>query len=165
MTDILLTGNKKAIIVPPMKSGKTGAKSVRTKKRCADGGLAENNRFKATTMQIPVEALFDEAPQIEHITHLQVLVPGKPPFSVPLSDGETKIGRGSECQIHLPLANVSRVHCRILPQEEDFLLEDMDSTNGTLVNNVRIIRCILRDDDQIRVGEAKILFIRQKARK
>ncbi len=47
-------------------------------------------------------------------------------------------------------------------EPEEYIVEDMDSTNGTFVNNVRVKSCTLRHNDQIRIGEALILFTQQR---
>ena len=47
----------------------------------------------------------------------------------------------------------SRHHFRIVPHEGDWVLEDMKSTNGTVVNGKRARRVRLSDGDAIAVGE------------
>jgi pSer/pThr/pTyr-binding forkhead associated (FHA) protein len=91
-------------------------------------------------------------------------VPGLEPKRVELGRGEITIGRDKECNIHLPLPNASRKHARLFAKGEEFLIEDLNSTNGTVVNGVRISRCVLRNNDQIRIGEARMQFIHQKFR-
>lgn len=51
-----------------------------------------------------------------------------------------------------------------IPVDEIFddIIEDLNSTNGTYVNGVRVNRCILRHNDLIRIGDATILFSQQK---
>lgn len=120
---------------------------------------AESRKKNARTMQIPVAALFDDL-SVDHSVHLQVTIPGKKPFTVPLDETATVIGRESHCGIYLPIDNVSREHAQILRNGEIFTVEDLDSTNGTYVNNVRIIRCIMHPTDQLRVGQARMTFVR-----
>jgi pSer/pThr/pTyr-binding forkhead associated (FHA) protein len=68
------------------------------------------------------------------------------------------IGRDSDCDVILPTPRLSRRHCRILPVAQGFLsvaLEDLGSSNGTLVNGVRVparVQRLLRDGDVIEVG-------------
>lgn len=159
----MLTIQKKFIKVCPMKGGKVSAKRVRSLRR-APAESAMDRKLKATTMQIIPEPVFDDSTPHPELTHMEVALPGKPSFSVPLAHKETLIGRGTECQIHIPLANVSRIHARINREQEEFVLLDMESTNGTFVNNIRIVRCVLHDNDQIRIGESRMTFIRQKSR-
>lgn len=63
------------------------------------------------------------------------------------------IGRGDECDLVLNDRAISRQHCRILAEEEHFLLEDLDSKNGTWVNDeaVRGVRQ-LEDGDKIQLA-------------
>ena len=94
--------------------------------------------------------------------HLSISSPGQPEFKVPLSRREVTIGRDKDCRICLPLVNISRIHARIVIVGEEYRLEDLNSTNGTFVNGVRVSRCVLRDNDQVRVGEARIAFVQQR---
>jgi pSer/pThr/pTyr-binding forkhead associated (FHA) protein len=120
---------------------------------------AEARKRNATTMPIPVDALFDDLSH-DHTIHLQVTIPGKKPFSVPLDKATTLIGRDAECEVYLPIDNVSREHAQILRNGEEFTVEDLESTNGTHVNNVRIVRCVLHPTDQISVGQARMNLTR-----
>ena len=81
-----------------------------------------------------------------------------------LDDGSYRLGRSSDCEIRLALNNISRVHSCVSKRGEDYLLEDMNSTNGTYVNGIQIIRCVLRDGDLLEIGEAKLHFFEEKVR-
>jgi hypothetical protein len=97
--------------------------------------------------------------------YLEVMsVPGFENRVFELDANEAVMGRSAECSVHLPLPNVSRVHARVYMVNEEYHLEDMNSTNGTFVNGVRVSRCALRNNDLIEVGEAKMLFAEAKVR-
>jgi pSer/pThr/pTyr-binding forkhead associated (FHA) protein len=73
--------------------------------------------------------------------------------SYALDAGEHVIGRSGLSSIHLPQAGVSRTHARILQEGDAYVVEDLDSTNGTYVNGERIDgRRRLRGGDRIDVG-------------
>jgi pSer/pThr/pTyr-binding forkhead associated (FHA) protein len=80
-----------------------------------------------------------------------------------LPDDEAVIGRDPDCAVPLPFANISRRHARMFRQGEEHILEDLESTNGTYVNGVRISRCILHDGDLIQIGKARLHFAYRKA--
>ena len=73
-------------------------------------------------------------------------------------------GRSSECEILIDNENVSRKHARISFINDEYHLEDLDSTNGTYVNGVRISRCTLRSNDLIEMGGARIFFMEERRR-
>ena len=54
--------------------------------------------------------------------------------------------------------NVSRRHAELTYTGSDWTLEDLNSTNGTFVNNRRIMRCPLRDGDILTFGLSKFEF-------
>ncbi len=54
--------------------------------------------------------------------------------------------------------SVSNVHCSIYRSGEEVYLKDLDSTNGTFVNGMKIFReTLLHDNDLICLGRAKLL--------
>ena len=76
-----------------------------------------------------------------------------------LSAEEVTIGRDPSNSIVLPDRRVSRTHVRILPQEKDYLIEDLGSTNGTIVNNSRINKQLLKLGDEIKLGQTLVAFV------
>ena len=54
--------------------------------------------------------------------------------------------------------NVSRRHAQLTSTGNDWSIEDLNSTNGTLVNNRRITRCPLRNGDLLTFGLSTFEF-------
>lgn len=77
---------------------------------------------------------------------------------IELQKKQTIIGRTSECDIQLPSNRVSRKHACIDFRNEEYHLRDLESTNGVFVNGIRIVRCVLRNTDQIEIGGIKMIF-------
>jgi hypothetical protein len=77
-----------------------------------------------------------------------------------LHGDELLVGRGTECDIVLPERQVSRQHARIRSQGDHYFIEDLDSKNGTLLNNTPLIgERELRDGDEIEIAKAvKLAF-------
>ncbi len=68
----------------------------------------------------------------------------------------TLIGRAEYCDVCLPSPLVSREHARIVRKLTGVTLEDLGSTHGTRLNDVRIRRrAKLRDGDVITIGVAR----------
>ena len=89
---------------------------------------------------------------------LEVRRPGRPPELVRLEDGAV-LGRGRECHIVFHDATVSKEHARLRLEGRTALVEDLHSTNGTLVNG-RVIEgpTPLRRGDRIGLGPNVIVF-------
>jgi phosphoserine phosphatase RsbU/P len=76
-----------------------------------------------------------------------------------LGASELLIGRLEDCDIHLDSSRVSRRHARLFMVEEAYWIEDLKSSNGTLINNGLIESAVqLRDGDQISVGGMELHF-------
>lgn len=72
-----------------------------------------------------------------------------------LEADEITIGRESNCQITLPanMPGVSRRHAKIIRQQQNFAIVDLDSSNGTFVNGQKIeAEQILQSGDLIRLS-------------
>jgi pSer/pThr/pTyr-binding forkhead associated (FHA) protein len=76
----------------------------------------------------------------------------------PLDDVETLIGRSQKCLVRLTEPAASRNHCTILKTPEGWLLMDLQSSNGTILNGVRITESPLKTGDVIRIGNAEMSF-------
>lgn len=73
---------------------------------------------------------------------------------------ETVIGRSRNVNVSISDDSVSRRHARIVQRGEDFVLEDLESRNGTFLDGVPIASCILRTGDEIQVGRNLFYFDR-----
>ena len=66
------------------------------------------------------------------------------------------IGRGRKADLALAEATISRAHAALGFDGERFFVEDLGSTNGTLVNGAKISRHELASDDEIQMGKLRI---------
>ena len=73
-----------------------------------------------------------------------------------LRDGSNVIGRGQDAQFRLPDTGVSRRHVEIRWDGSTAMLTDLNSTNGTTVNDLQVSSWELADGDRIRVGHSDI---------
>lgn len=62
------------------------------------------------------------------------------------------IGRGRGADVVLAEATISRAHAAIGHDAEGFFVQDLGSTNGTLVNGGKTERQRLKDGDEVRMG-------------
>ncbi len=79
-------------------------------------------------------------------------------LDVPLKRERMTIGRRADNDICLPNLAVSGEHAAIVTIQADSFLEDLGSTNGTLVNGAPISKYLLRDGDQIDVGRHMLVY-------
>ena len=68
-------------------------------------------------------------------SRLVVLTPPAVAGQVFELQAETTIGRASDCAVVIDDARVSKVHARIFERDERWMVEDLGSTNGTMVND------------------------------
>lgn len=81
--------------------------------------------------------------------------PGK---SFSLSKGEIFIGRDVNNEIVINDSEISRRHCRLIQQLDNYIIEDLGSTNGTFINEKKITnQHILRVGESIRIGDNVVL--------
>jgi pSer/pThr/pTyr-binding forkhead associated (FHA) protein len=71
----------------------------------------------------------------------------------------TIIGRREDCDLRIPLGEISRKHCRLIKEGDTLKLEDLGSSNGTYHNGVRIQESTIQPGDTVQVGS--IAFVVQ----
>lgn len=78
---------------------------------------------------------------------------------LPLEDEKTVLGRDPTCKVVIPATAVSRTHAQILRVQGKFYIEDLNSRNGTWVNNEAVTqRRLLRDNDCIKICDFLCTF-------
>jgi serine phosphatase RsbU (regulator of sigma subunit) len=93
---------------------------------------------------------------------LLVLNDNAPPRHVALTPLPLTIGRSDPCEIILEGSAVSRRHCRFDRQNNDIVLTDLGSTNGTFVNDERVeIPTVLTDGARISIGAYTLNYHRR----
>lgn len=68
------------------------------------------------------------------------------------------IGRAEDADLTLSGSDVSRHHASVRFQDGKYLIEDLTSTNGTLVNGRAVAQHFLKPGDEISIGEHTVLF-------
>ena len=70
----------------------------------------------------------------------------------------TRIGRAPGCEMQIDSSSVSRHHALILAGPREAIIEDLNSTNGVIVNGRKVTRHLLRDGDLIIIGEIQFKY-------
>ena len=73
------------------------------------------------------------------------------------------IGRAPRADFIVDAALVSRLHCRLEAADDVIHVVDLESTNGTYVNDERITRARLAPGDRLRVGRVELVIARDAA--
>jgi len=73
---------------------------------------------------------------------------------------DSVFGRDSGCDFVLDVHGVSRTHACIRRHRGEYIIEDLDSSNGTFINGFRIGNPqILLPEDEIQIGAARLTFL------
>ena len=67
------------------------------------------------------------------------------------------LGRNTDCDFQIPLANVSRRHSQLMIKDDKLFVRDLGSSNGTFVNNKRVQEAQLNPGDTLVLGP--VIFI------
>jgi predicted component of type VI protein secretion system len=92
------------------------------------------------------------------MSKLILFLPDATTLDVPLKRERMTIGRRADNDICLPNLAVSGEHAAVVTLLTDSFLEDLGSTNGTLVNAAPIAKHLLRDGDQIDIGRHILVY-------
>jgi len=77
-------------------------------------------------------------------------------FTFRMADGAIKtVGRAPRADFVVDVALVSRLHCRLTARSDELDVLDLDSTNGTYINDQRVKSGCIRGGDRLRVGRVE----------
>ncbi|MCB0327699.1 MAG: GGDEF domain-containing protein [Bdellovibrionales bacterium] len=76
-----------------------------------------------------------------------------------LINQEKIVGRSMACEIRVNEENVSRQHARIYFNGTNYVVEDLNSTNGTFLNTKKVTSSVLSDGDLVMIGNTILKYI------
>ena len=72
---------------------------------------------------------------------------------------EITIGRSSNSDIQIDNLAVSKQHARLMKNDGQYVVEDLNSTNGTFLNDERVSKAVLKHNDIVTIGRKHTLTI------
>lgn len=90
--------------------------------------------------------------------------PGGTVIEIALTDKPITIGRSPKADVVLEDEKASRLHCGIRLVDDEYVLKDLASKNGTYLNNDRVESVPLNAGDRIRVGGTVFQVEKQSAK-
>lgn len=78
---------------------------------------------------------------------------------LPMTASVLTVGRKPDNDLVIDHPAVSGHHCKIAMQGDTYFVEDLNSTNGTLVNDKKIIKAGLHHQDKIAIAKHTLVFI------
>lgn len=98
---------------------------------------------------------------VDGMGRLEILNGGFEGMNYDLTSEEIVIGRNPTTDITLLDEGISREHAVILYDADNlaYVIEDLQSTNGTRVNGKRIRSAPLQDGDEIQIGKTLFRFV------
>jgi len=84
------------------------------------------------------------------------------PFTFRLMPGAIKtIGRSTTADFIVDAGMVSRFHCRLTARDDGQVeIQDLESTNGTFVNDQRVQQGVVGPGDRVRIGRVELVVTR-----
>ena len=76
--------------------------------------------------------------------------------------GPTTIGRGSDNTITVPVPSVSRNHAKVTLKGDSWVVEDLKSANGIVIDGKRVNKFTLKSNDTFKLGEVEFSFIEKE---
>lgn len=154
---------------PEKKTAEPEAVTKKTKSKKPQ--IPEDDSLSTILRDIPMEEEVGEAEAKgeEEITGAKIVVGEMPEASLLLLEGDldepeyilgetTSIGRSPSNDLVLKETKVSRQHCAIHFREGHFVVVDLKSANGILVNDKKVEEHYLQDGDEVRIGGFKFQF-------
>jgi DNA-binding NtrC family response regulator len=101
-----------------------------------------------------------ERPALLQLRRVQLIVKdaGGAPREYTFDQSVISVGALDENDVVLTDPTVSRTHCKIIEEDQNYTLVDLGSTNGTLLNKVRVREAYLKPGSLIQIGRSEIRF-------
>lgn len=143
--------DRQALDIPKLKRRPTTTEAATPTRKLRNDGVVDLPEAEEAPSAEAIEAI--EAPVSE--ARLVVVSEGRNKGKVfPLGDQRCAvIGRDSRNAVTIPSSAVSRHHCQVEREEEGFVITDLGSSNGTIVNGNHTISQKLADGDYIQIGD------------
>src|SRR5262249_5977670 len=109
-----------------------------------------------------VTALLDDAPSHSRQNRGGVFLVVKGPdrgATVRLGDGPLTIGASSKCDLVLTDSTVSRQHITVAVVDDEVVVSDPGSTNGCVIQGVRVERAAIGFGAELKLGRTVIKFV------
>jgi pSer/pThr/pTyr-binding forkhead associated (FHA) protein len=76
-----------------------------------------------------------------------------------LDAGAYELGRGAQASLLLDSDEVSRLHAKLTRADGEYTIEDSGSRNGILLNGIRVHAAVLRDGDEVQLGDVLLKYL------
>src|SRR5215471_10507686 len=97
-------------------------------------------------------------PEKPRMPTLTIQLPGMPPVFHVLKDETVTIGRMKGNTVVIDDGSISLCHAKVTRLNGDYVLKDLNSTNGTKVNGQSVTEAKLQDRDQVKFAEVSAQF-------
>ena len=136
-----------------IRAAMTVPKAVSMKARSAISATSVNNNG----------AEYGHEPAPDGATRLMIRTDGDTEV-VHVLGRRTTVGRTPDNDLQIDAKFISRHHAVILAGPAHAIIEDLNSTNGVMVNNRRVTRQPLKDGDTVMIGKTQFRFVVRPAR-
>lgn len=89
---------------------------------------------------------------------ITVMFGADPQGDFSLDKDEMRVGRATDCEIVVDNLGVSRHHCSIVKDGDNWAVVDKGSNNGTFVGGQRVTKHVLKNGDRVVMGKHSLLF-------
>jgi hypothetical protein len=139
---------------------RSAGRDLRRGERGAVAGGAQTAQPPPDATGLHSASSLGPAPLSERAPRLVVeRAPGHEPGMIYDLDGELVLGRGEQAEIRLEDPFASSRHARVFPQGDILVIEDLDSTNGTYLNEELLHGAQpLHLGDRVRIGDSEFTF-------
>lgn len=121
------------------------------------GGWDEEDEDDDRTAQVQVKLKPPRArPTRAHVLQLKKGQGAAP--RIELKAETLVLGRATECEIPVDSGQVSRQHVRFTRIDDEYQVEDLESRNGVYLNGLKVHLAVLREGDELQVGNLVFLY-------
>jgi pSer/pThr/pTyr-binding forkhead associated (FHA) protein len=93
-----------------------------------------------------------------HLLEVELGPPEVRGLRLELESDSLILGRGSDAELYLDAEQLSRHHLRFTRRNGEYTCTDLDSRNGLYLNGLRVHSVVLRDGDELQLGDVTLVY-------
>lgn len=155
-----LKKQEEELAIQKQKAAELEFKTIEAQKKIEQEKLKKLQEEQERKKAEELKRIIKEMKAVNGFSKLRVVLPDGKSFDWSIEKPVITVGRSADNDLQINDPTVSSHHFKITYENHNYYIEDLNSSNGIIINGKRIQKTILHNNTALQVGKVKILFIK-----